>query len=358
MYGIIHYRQLIYLLFLAILPTALLFLPSLIAEQAKQGAWVSVLLACLIGLISAMLILWLDKKFPDKNLIEINEILFGKIGRVVAGLLITWNVVHSNSVIIREFSEFMKLSILPKTPIWMFVIIKLIIVIYAVHSGLEIIGRMADFITPIILLSIFVFLLFIVQNADGLNLLPLFGTGAKGILKGSIIPSTWFSEIFLASFLLPHIKQKNKKTFSLVFSMLFITVVLLIIFTIVMAVIGVELTARLSIPIFISSSLGTTLFFEHLDIVFVSVLILGATIKIIIFSYLSIICLGQTFKIKNEKHLILPLCLLMGILSISLFSNQMGIFHYIKNTFPYHFFIVSLALPALSLSVSYIRRTK
>lgn len=358
MYGVIHYRQLIYLLFLTILPTALLFLPTLIAEQAKQGAWVSILLACLLGITTSFFILMLDKKFPDKNLVEISEILFGKIGRVFVGLLLSWTIVHTNSIILREFAEFMKLAILPRTPIWIFVIIKLIILIYAVHSGLEIIGRMADFITPIILLSILIFLLLIVQNADWLNLLPPFGTGGKGILKGSIVPSTWFSEIFLASFLLPYIKQKNKKTFSLIFSMLLITGVLLITFTIVTAVIGVELSSRLTIPIFISSSLGTTLFFEHLDILFVAIWILGATIKIIVFSYFGVICLGQTLKMKNEKFLILPLSLLMGILSISLFENEMHIFHYIRYTFPYHFLLVSLALPAFYLAISFIRRTK
>lgn len=356
MYGIINYRQLIYLLFLVILPTALLFLPSLLAEQAEQGAWASVLIATLFGLAVATSIFLLDKRFPDKNFIEINEILFGKIGRIVGGLILTLTIIHTNSIIIREFSEFMRLAILPRSPIWIFVVIKLIIVIYAVNSGLEVIARMADFITPIVLLFTFIFLIFILQDAYGINLLPIFGKGFKGILKGSIVPSAWYSEIFLASFLLPYIKQKNKKLFTLFFSIILISVVLISTIMIVMAVIGVGMSARLTMPVFIASSLGTTLFFEHLDILFVSIWILGASIKIIVFAYIGVICLGQTFNIKNEKPLILPLCLLMGILSVSLFNNQVEIVHYLKNTFPFHFVLIAFLLPVFLLSLSYIRR--
>jgi len=356
MYGMIHYRQLIYLLFLLILPTALLFLPSLLAEQAKQGAWLSVIFAALLGLIVSITIFLLDKRFPDKNLIEINEILLGKAGRITAGLIISLTIIHTNVIIIREYTEFISTAILPRTPIWVFVFIKLIIVIYAVHSGLEIIARMADFITPIVLIFTLIFLLFILQNAFGINLLPIFGEGLSGILKGSIVPGAWYSEIFMASFLLPYIKQKNKKLFSLFFSVFLITLALILSIVIVIAVIGVNMAGRLTMPVFIASALGTTLFFEHLDILFVSIWILGATIKIIVFSYIGIVGLGQTFNIKNEKILILPVCLLMGILSFSYFNNQVEIFHYLKDTFPYHFFLISVFLPLFLLFLSYIRR--
>lgn len=358
MYGIIHYRQLIYIIYLTILPTALVFLPSLLVEEAKQGAWASLLLATLFGIVTAILLLGLDQRFPNKNLIEINEILFGKKGRVIAGFLITFSFIHVNSIIIREFVEFMKLTILPRTPNWVFLFITLIIGAYAVHSGLEIIARMADFIMPIVLFSICFLLVFISYNIDSLNLLPVFGTGLKGIIKGSFVPSAWFSEIYIASFLLPYIKQQVKKTYSLIFSLILISVFLIITVMIAIAVTGVEMSGRLTIPIFIASSLGTTLFFEHLDIVFVAVWIVGATIKIIVFYFVAVISLGQTFNIQNEKIFILPIGLLMGILSISLFLNQVDLNNFLRKTFPFYFTLFSFAIPAFTLSVSFFRRTK
>lgn len=356
MYGIINFRQLVYLLFMLILPTALLFLPSMLAEQAKQGAWLSITFASLFGLITATVIFLLDKRFPDKNLIEINEILFGKAGRLIAGLIISITIIHTDVIIIREYMEFIGTAILPRTPMWIFTLFKLIIVVYALHSGLEIIARMADFITPIVIIFTFIFLLFVLRNAHGVNLLPIFGTGIKDILKGSIAPSAWFSQIFMASFLLPYIKQKNKKLFTLYLSVLLITLTLLFSVMSVIAVVGVNMAGRVTMPLFKASALGTTLFFEHLDIIFVSIWILGATIKIIVFSYVGIITLGQTFKIENEKILILPICLLMGILSFAYFRHQVEIFHYIKNTLLYHFVLISFVMPLFLLFYSFIRK--
>ncbi|MFS8512841.1 MAG: spore germination protein, partial [Planifilum fulgidum] len=58
-------------MFLFILGTAILNVPVIITALAKQGAWLSVLLAALVGWLAPLMVFTLCQKHQGRSLIEV-----------------------------------------------------------------------------------------------------------------------------------------------------------------------------------------------------------------------------------------------------------------------------------------------
>lgn len=65
--------------------SGILVVPSAIAADAKQDAWISAFLGIMIGVILVQLYVAIGNLSPNKTLIELNEYLLGKwIGKAVS----------------------------------------------------------------------------------------------------------------------------------------------------------------------------------------------------------------------------------------------------------------------------------
>ena len=66
-----------------------MIIPSLLAERAKQDAWLAAIVATACGLLLVCLYNALGSRYPDLNLAEYSERVFGKwIGKTVSLLFL------------------------------------------------------------------------------------------------------------------------------------------------------------------------------------------------------------------------------------------------------------------------------
>ena len=189
--------------------TGVVFLPSVAAKFAKQDAWMTTGISTIPGIVVVLLVTELYRKFPGKTIIEYSQFILGDwIGKVV-GVLYLFFFIHTNAIIIREFSELVLSMLMPRTPLIVFHLIFVILAAYAVHSGLEVIGRVLEFTFPWVLILYTALLLFGLEVAEFNKLFPMLENGIKPVLLGSITPSAWRGKVVLLAMYLPHLAKSG-----------------------------------------------------------------------------------------------------------------------------------------------------
>ncbi|MGI6004198.1 MAG: GerAB/ArcD/ProY family transporter [Christensenellales bacterium] len=138
-----------------------------ISSGVDQDAWIPILLAtaCIIPLF--FLYARVLRLFPEKDLFEIIEILFGKIaGKVLVALLI-WYALHLCALVLRNFSEFTRIAAMPETPQLPIMILMILTTVYLARSSMRAIGKWS---VAAVFFVLFVVLFTFVASIPQLNL--------------------------------------------------------------------------------------------------------------------------------------------------------------------------------------------
>ncbi|WPC44367.1 GerAB/ArcD/ProY family transporter [Clostridium sp. JS66] len=168
--------------------------------DAKQDAWIVILIALLIGLGFIWIYTELQKSFPDKNYVEIILTVLGKkLGVpfvILTGLGYFWHCARN----LREFGELITITALPETPLWLINFIFVLVSIYVLIKGVEVLARASEIIMPIIILFIIslYILVYISTDVDFRRLTPILQGGIMPVLKA--VPSVImfpFGEMFV-----------------------------------------------------------------------------------------------------------------------------------------------------------------
>lgn len=351
-------KQAIILIVVIILPTSFITMPSLLINISRQDALISVLLASLAGIFIAWIISALFVRFPRNNLFEVTEKVFGKvIGKTINLLYVVW-FLHTNILIIKQFSYAINLTILVNTPIIIFYIMPILISIYAIYKGFEVIARVSELFIPVILAFMLMIFILNAGNMDINNLFPLFDTDFSAILKATAIGVSWIGEIILFSMFIPYLsKPENVKLIG-------ISAMLVILFFLSLAVSGTLMVltpyaaGNFVLPVFNSLrliSIGN--FLERLESVIIVSWIFTQFGKICIFYYAAVLGSAQLLGLKNYKPLIIPIGILLFILAVFLFPNIIEVMNFILVFFPpYEMPFFEIGIPLLLLITAVITK--
>lgn len=175
-------RQLMFIINGAQVGTTMLALPSLLAGQAAQHAWLAVLLGALGPAFSLFLIVKLGRSWPEHNFVEINRRILGKIGGAAAVLLfVAWAVVFVGFAI-HTFLRTVNIYLLPNTPLWATGFLVMLVLVYAGSKGGQVVGRINETLFFGLMLSILIILVPTSYSSETTNLLPLWEI-EPGLLK-------------------------------------------------------------------------------------------------------------------------------------------------------------------------------
>lgn len=145
-----------------------------------RDIWVTSLIGIALSIIPALMYVYIFNYQPDKNIFEKNKILFGKIGGVIVNVLL---IVFVYILMLLELwsTTIFAISIyLVKTPNNFIAGIYVLIAIYAVFKGIEVIGRTFQILFYI---SLFLIAIIIISLAFQFNAYFL-----KPILINGIMP--------------------------------------------------------------------------------------------------------------------------------------------------------------------------
>ena len=183
--------QMIFILMLTIVGAGILTLPRDLAVMVESDHWIILLVGGFIALVAVLVHGAIIRLKPRKHYFDILcDALTKPIAYLVGFAYVIYLIIAVGSIV-RIFGDGIKMYLLANTPIEVINISMLVTCVYLARKGIEVLGRMLQFLVPIlIVLSTFIICLTLTKS-DFTNLLPVFQITFQDILKG--IPTTVLS---------------------------------------------------------------------------------------------------------------------------------------------------------------------
>ena len=91
-------------------------LTSFFTSITKQDSWIVVILGFVMSIPSLLIYTYIMKIFPDKNLMEINNIVFGPIIGKVVSVLYLWFFLTLSALNTKDLGDFVQKTTMQNTP--------------------------------------------------------------------------------------------------------------------------------------------------------------------------------------------------------------------------------------------------
>ena len=354
-------HQLLVLIFLFEMGSAIL-VP--IATEAKQDAW----LAVLIGLAGGCCLFWiyhsLYSYYPDIPLTEyIQRILGSFLGKVLAFFYVLY-FMYIAARVLRDFGEMLIIVFYPQTPLFVMNVLMVLVVVYTIRKGIEVIARTGELLfISMMLLGIFGTILIIISGIiDVSNLEPVLEEGLKPVINNVFTETLFFpfGEIIVFAMILPYLNQKSKAMKTGLLGLVLSGLIIALIKALNISVLGVNLVSRSHFPLLSTiQTIEVAGFLQRLDIIFMITTVIVGFFKISLYFYASLAGTANLFNIKNSANLAYPLGLLLLVLSITIASNfSEHVYEGLQIVPLYVHLPFQVIIPGLLLIIAYFKNRK
>lgn len=294
--------------------------------QAKQDAWLAILLGMVGGLILFLVYSYLFRHYPNLPLTSyIPRILGNWIGYPVT-FLYTLYFMYLASRVLRDFTDLLITSTFPETPMVGINLIMIALTMYAIYKGIETLARTGEILFGVV--AVFILLGYLFLFASGVvkmeNLAPVLENGWNPVLT-TAFPLTLtfpFGEMIVFAMLLPYLNQPKRGMQVGLYAAISSGLVLAVTAAINIAVLGTHIATTSIFPLLeTAQKINVGDFIQRLDAFVISMLIIGGFIKITLFFYAAVIGAADLFKLQNHRYLIGPTGIIILIASIKIASN-------------------------------------
>lgn len=348
--------QLWFILFMMRSTIILSYLPVLTSADALQDAWASALLTLIGSELFVVLFSMLTIKFPDKTIIEYSQILLGKwIGKLL-GLIFLWIFLQLLVVDIRIYGEVIGSGFLTKTPLFFVIAVMVLASTICVYQGIEVLGRMADFLFFFFIAMIISVVLISLGDFNPDNLQPVLARGWKPVVRGAITPIALITEVWVLGMLVP-VTLNPEKTVSVALSSIGVSLlILMIVAVIVVGVLSPQEGARATFPLLtLIRSVQLSSFLQRMDALIIFSWGFGLFVSVSTFVYSGARGLSQWLNLKDYRSILWPMAVIWVFLSFSGFDSIFDLYQFMQPvTFgPYGFFMLIIPLVLLWLGYGY-----
>ncbi|HUC92184.1 MAG TPA: endospore germination permease [Paenibacillus sp.] len=292
---------------------------------AKQDAWLSVTAAALIGTALTAWHSMILQQYPGKNLYEILGRQIGKKGALILTAVYTTYFLYLSARVVRDFCELMNTVIFVRTPFEIIALTVMIVIVYGVYLGIEVLGRTSEIFTPYSLGFLLLVSIMLVFGGDVQlhHILPVLPDGLLPVWKGLFPTAVTFPFGEMVAFLV--IGAALKQSSSLAKTMLSgiaASGVLLIYFSFLkIFVLGGDVMERSMFPLLEAAKfVSIANFVERLDALIVFTMMTGLFIKISLFLYAALKGIGFLSG-KDYRPFALPMGLLVVVAAIVIASG-------------------------------------
>ncbi|MBU8917196.1 spore germination protein [Bacillus sp. FJAT-29953] len=320
--GKISPHQFTIMIALFIVGGSVLYVPAGLIHTAKQDAWLASILVVGLALLLVFMFNALGSSFPNMDFAQYCEKILGKwLGKLVS-LLYFFYFFLSTATFVRQFGDFVIIQLLRETPILAVHILLIVIMTMAVRYGLEPFSRAIEIFFPFILLLFVIFIISIMPMIHFHNALPILDNGIKPVL-GATVKSlgTPYLQLVLFLIVFPAVNRTKpaKKSFLLGTVMGGCVLALVTLMSILcFGAIFSENQQFITYVLALNINIGG--FWQRIEAIMAFIWFITIYIKITLYFYGSVICMGQILKLKEYKSLTFPLGFIT--LFLSLFINK------------------------------------
>lgn len=341
------------------LASAFILIPSAVAVAAGRDGWAAILIAAGAGILLSMLYAALCIRFSGRTIIQFAQDITGEIPGKIMGLLFAWFALHLGALVLRNFGDFMVISLMPCTPLIVFNSVIMLIAAMAVYRGLEVLCRFNLMLMPVILVSMAVIIIFslTIRNFDAANLLPLFENGFSRVLKTSLIPLTFpFGESVLFLMIFPCMSAPRDAKKTVVGAILAAALIMAVITAETVAVFGSNAKNFMYSTHSMIRCIELAQIFERTDAITIVIWILSGLIKISVCLYAFVKGCAQLFALKDYRPIVIPSGIIMTALSIIVYENVIEQTEFASKIWPFYSLVFELLLPLMLITFDSVKK--
>ncbi|MFA5577427.1 MAG: endospore germination permease [Tissierellaceae bacterium] len=349
-------RQIKALVISTIVGVGILSLPNSLALANGNDGWIPIIIA---GLLTAAIVAIIGRIFdlyPDKDFFQIGRELLGNWLFTLFLLIFSAYLIGLMSFLSRSLAELVRAFLLDTTPTEVIIITFILVTSYIAREEINIIGRLAYHIYPLIIVATLTLVIFSLPSVDFTNILPLFQSKMSDIPKG--IRTSFFSFVGyeILFFSLPYSEKKDGRIRAALWAIGLVVLIYLVVFFITLAQYGepglkrqvyptLSLVKEIDLPGF---------FVENLDGVAMAgwVLMVFSTMAPSYYSAAKIF--SHLFGAKDHRLFVIPLLPIVYIVSL-LPQNTITLVETLGKFLDYTGLIVIVLLPVLMYVIGLYR---
>ncbi len=354
--GYISGRQFMFSVACFIQSSALL--TAFLAAVTLQDSW----LAVLSGIVVCLPLTWLFRSlmimFPQRNLLQILEEVYGAVAGKIIGCAYIWFFFTLGSLNLIDLSEFTKLTIMEKTPATVLSIMCILVCALAVRNGIKLVTRFSALFVTVAFIILAVSVLLIFNQINLGNFLPVFDQPIGKYIQGThIITTIPFGEMVAFLMINSNVRMSRRDTTKYLFwgfAMGGITVLAIMLRDI--AVLGNTLD-MFTLPSLVTLrmvNLGMAL--SRMEILFAVVLIMLLFFKITFLYYVSVLGVAELLKVRAYRHLVLAMGAFMIAYGLTLYPYPVEHAASAQEIVPFLWTPFEILIPLLTFIIGKLRK--
>ncbi|MGP4081451.1 GerAB/ArcD/ProY family transporter [Pseudalkalibacillus sp. R45] len=293
--------QLTYMIIQTQVGVGLLSLPYSVNQAAGSDGWISVIIAGVIIQVLILMLWGLGRRFPDKTIFGIAELVAGKtIGKLIGFAYVVYGIAVCTLILIL-YLYILQHWVLNSTPRWVLLIIMISTCWFLVKDRVRIIARFYMFVMVLVPFLIFFTIMAFPNVMEYRYLLPVGASGIMSILKGAhavLISMLGFEMLLL---LFPYVQANDRQILkSVCIASGFTTILYLYLVFISFVVFSPREIKLVPEPILYMLKAITFQIVERIDLLFIAIWIVVVGTSFI--SYVLFAAKGMQHILKKKNH--------------------------------------------------------
>lgn len=209
--------QTIVLLVSAINAIGILNFPQEYGDIVGSGAVFGIILGHILAGIAMVVIIYLGQRFPQETIFEYGQHIVGTFASKLIGLAFVFVWILTTARMTRSFADFIKIWLLPQTPIEIIIFLFFVVSAYIIRHGIEPIVRTMEILFYLFILVSIVLIIVGITETEFMRLLPLFDQGLYPIVEVTWEQAKGLEGVELFLLILPFLLfQEKARTLAIV----------------------------------------------------------------------------------------------------------------------------------------------
>ncbi|NLB53534.1 MAG: endospore germination permease [Syntrophomonadaceae bacterium] len=325
--------------------------------DAGHDAWIAIALGLMEGLFIAWIFTALVTRFKDKTIIEINDLVFGRILGKLISILFVWYFFHLGALVLNDYVHFFRLQLYPATPKTIMLLILMLVCASTVNRGIEVLARCSLILVPFTIGIILIDTMFLIPQIDLNNLMPILDVPIGNLLLAAHSAASFpFAETVAFVMILAFLNKSEKGGPAVSKGLILAGLVLIIASVRNNAVLG-PMTAAYNYPSYQTvQAIDIGEILTRVEILVAINFITMGFLKISVLLYGTVLGLSQVLNLKSYRPIILPVGILMVLLALTNVGNTIELFEFSHNSYPIYAVPFQIIIPLIALMVVKLRK--
>ena len=316
------------------------------------------LLSTVGGLALISIYLYLQSRYPEETLVQFLPRIVGRVAGKLLGLAYIVYFLYLGARAVRDYGELTVTVLLPSTPIGAINGLGVLLVVYCLRHGREVLARVSEVLLPLGVLPLLSVVLLVLPRIRAENLLPVLGNGPGPVLAASFplgvtVP---FGETVV--FLMLWSNEGKERARGAVRAIIIAGLMLTYLNLLGAAVLGSHLARTSPFPLLeVVRQISVAEVVDRIDVMAALVMTLGGFTRVAVYLYGATVGLAQWLGVADYRPLVLPVATIVMALTIT-----------IAQSYPEHVLVglrlvpsllhvpFQIAIPSLLLLVVLIKR--